>query len=130
MDFLNTIDDNKKYLLSPLINYCYKIMPHDLKNKTELEIIKDKKNIDENKLYLDDIRDYLSHYYHPPYTNKQESDSYTPSYILNAVSKIDNLPMEMFHISFNSIISDFKGTLNTHKNKNDLNSYINIFKVK
>ena len=56
IDFLNNIEDDKKYLLSPLINYCDKL------HKNETDIFKDKKTDTDQKNVK--IRNFLSHYYH------------------------------------------------------------------
>jgi hypothetical protein len=124
IDFLEKNDTEKKYLLSPLINYCYKLMKTNLQEKLTTE----KKEETENKITkIKEIRNPLSHYYY----KSKDSINYTFKDMLNAVSKIDVLPIEIFNIAFNKIIADFKGSINKEKNdKGEKKSFSNIFKAK
>ena len=120
IDFLNHIEDDKKYLLSPLINYCDKL------HKNETDILKnEKKDSNETK-----IRNFLSHYYHKIDNNGDSKKEYSYINLLNEISKIDNLPIEIFNIAFNKIISDFRGSINKKNNEeNWKKEYFNIFKA-
>jgi hypothetical protein len=120
IDFLNNIEDDKKYLLSPLINYCDKL------HKNETDILKnEKKDSNETK-----IRNFLSHYYHKIDNNGDSKKEYSYINLLNEISKIDNLPIEIFNIAFNKIISDFRGSINKKNNEETWKKeYFNIFKA-
>ena len=120
IDFLNHIEDDKKYLLSPLINYCDKL------HKNETDILKnEKKDSNETK-----IRNFLSHYYHKIDNNGDSKKEYSYINLLNEISKIDNLPIEIFNIAFNKIISDFRGSINKKNNEETWKKeYFNIFKA-
>ena len=121
IDFLNHIEDDKKYLLSPLINYCEKL------HKNETDIFKDKKTDKDPKNVK--IRNFLSHYYHKIDNSEDSKKEYSYIKLLNEISKIDNLPIEIFNIAFNKIISDFRGSINKKNNEETWKKeYFNIFK--
>ena len=123
IDFLNHIEDDKKYLLSPLINYCEKL------HKNETDIFKDKKTDKDPKNVK--IRNFLSHYYHKIDNSEDSKKEYSYIKLLNEISKIDNLPIEIFNIAFNKIISDFRGSINKKNNEETWKkAYFNIFKAR